>query len=353
MKNIKYILILGIVIILLFFFFKNVNFSEVFESISSVNLLYPVVFFLGLYLQFFVRSYRWGLILKPHKNRISIFTLYNYTVIGFFLNVIVPGKIGEPAKGILLAGEEKISRSYGLASVVIERLIDTLMIILLFLISLFFIKDTTAPILLNLKKASFFLFPIIVFFFLLFYLFNTERAFVYVEKVIRFLSKALPLKIRERAVSFGLNFVKGLRLNLSFLNYVKLLFSSIVVWVFLIPFYWFLMQGFEFGANINMVEIVPYFSIIVLSASIPTPGMAGSFDFASKEVLSSSTYNVSISESVAYTMLAHFLILAVMIIPGMISFWIKGISLNTIRNMNAKKDEQNTNNNKTKKDEKT
>jgi len=341
MKYIKYILILGVVGILLFFFFRNVNFREVYDSISTINPIYPIVFLLGLYVQFFIRGYRWGLILYPHKNRIPILTLYHYTVIGFFLDTIAPGKIGEPAKGILLAKEENIGRSYGLASVVLERLIDSLMIVLIFLVSLFFIKDSTSPLLMNLKNASFFIFPIIVLFFLLFYLLNTERAFVYVEKIIRFLSKALPHKIRERAVSFGLNFVKGLRLNLSFLNYVKLLLSSIVVWVFLIPFYWFLMQGFEFGLHISMVETIPYFSIIVLSAAIPTPGMAGSFDIASKEVLRSSTYNVHVSEAVAYTVLAHFLILVVMIIPGLVSFWVKGISMKTIRNIKSKKDEQN------------
>jgi glycosyltransferase 2 family protein len=341
MKYIKYILIFGIVGVLLFFFFKNVEFSKVFDSISSINLIYPTVFLLGLYAQFYIRGYRWGLLLKPHKNRIPMLTLYNYTVIGFFLNVIVPGKIGEPARGILLAGEEKISRSYGLASVVLERLIDSLMIVLLFLTSLFFIKDATSPLLMDLKKTSFFIFPIILLFFLLFYFLNTEKAFIYVEKIVRFFSKALPHRLRERAVSFGLNFVKGLRLNLSFLNYVKLLFSSIVVWVFLIPFYWFLMQGFDFGGNISIVESIPYFSIIVLSAAVPTPGMAGSLDFASREALSSSTYNVPTNDAVAYTVLAHFLILLVMIIPGLISFWMKGISMNTIREIKNKREDQN------------
>ena len=343
MKYVKYILILGIVGILLFFFFRNVDFRQVFDSISSINLIYPVVFILGLYVQFFFRGYRWGLILKPHKNRIPIMTLYHYTVIGFFLNVIVPGKVGEPARGILLAGEEKIGRSYGLASVVLERLIDSLMVVLLFLISLFFIKDTTSPLFVNLRKTSFYIIPIILLFFLLFYFLNTERAFVYVEKTVRFLSRLLPQRMRERAISFGLNFVKGLRLNLSFLNYVKLLLSSIVVWVFLIPFYWFLMQGFEFGSNIGMMESIPYFSIIVLSAAIPTPGMAGSFDIASREVLMSSAYNVHINEAVAYTMLAHFLILLVMIIPGLISSGVKGISLATIRQIKSKKVEPNSN----------
>jgi len=270
-------------------------------------------------------------------------TLYHYTVIGFFLDAIIPGKIGEPAKGILLAKEENIGRSVGLASVVLERLIDTLMIALFFLVSLFFIRDTTSPLLLKLKIAAYFIFPILVLFLLLFYFLNTEKAFVYVAKIIRFLAKVLPHKTRERAVSFGLNFVKGLRLNLSFLNYMKLLVSSIVVWLFLVPFYWFLMQGFEFGPGISMMETIPYFSIIVLSAAVPTPGMAGSFDIASKQVLISSTYNVHLNEAVAYTVLAHFLILVVMVIPGVISFWAKGISMKTIRNITSKRDEQKIN----------
>jgi len=61
----------------------------------------------------------------------SLLTLYNYTAIGFFLNLL-PGRLGEPVRGILLAREEKIDKSYGLASVVVERMIDFLMMILIF-----------------------------------------------------------------------------------------------------------------------------------------------------------------------------------------------------------------------------
>jgi uncharacterized protein (TIRG00374 family) len=336
MKYIKILLVIAIVSILLFFFFKNVDFREVFTTLSSVRLIYPLVFLLGLYLQLFIRSYRWGIILKPHKDKIPLFTLYSYTMIGFLLNVMVPGKVGEAAKGILLAGEEKIGRSYGLASVVLERLIDSFMIVLLFLTSLFFIRDTRSPLLISLKKASFFIFPLILCFFLLFYLLNTGRVFFYVERIIRWLAKLLPHKIRERAVSFGLNFVKGLRLNLSFSNYVKLLFSSIVVWVFLIPFYWFLMQGFKFGPNTTILETIPYFSMLVVSAAVPTPGMAGSFDIVSREVLMSSIYKAHINEAVAYTVLAHFLILVVMVIPGIVAFWMKGVNIKTIRKLKSK-----------------
>ncbi len=336
MRYLKILLILVIVFILLYFFFQNVDFGEVIRIIKGLNPLYPIVFFVGIYLQFFIRSYRWGILLKPHKEKIPIITLYNYTLIGFFISTLIPGRVGEPARGILLATEEKISRSYGLASVVLERLIDAMVVVLLFMVSLFFIRDIHSPLLTNLRKVSYFAFPIILLIFLLFYLINTDKAFAYVEKTIHFFSRVIPAKIRERVISFSLNFVKGLRLNLGIWDFIKLSLSSVMVWLFLIPFYWFLMQGFDFGANISVLETVPYFGILVAAAAVPTPGMAGSFDAGSRHALEQ-LYGVSTNPAAAYTILVHFLIIMVIVIFGLVALWTKGVNLKTIRHLKDKR----------------
>ncbi len=336
MKYLKIVIIVGIVLVSMFFFLKNVDFAEVSRIISSINPIYPAVFLLGLYVQFYIRAYRWGLILKPHKAKIPIFTIYSFTVIGFFLNTIFPGKIGEAARGVLLAGEQKISRSYGLASVVLERLIDSLVMVLLFIISLFFIHERT-PLLNKLRTLSFFALPLIILVFLFFYFLNIPQVFAYVERFIIFISRLVPSRLRERAVSFGLKFVKGLRLNLSPLDSIKLLIASMIVWAFLIPFYWLLMKGFDFGANLSPVEAMPYFFVVAASASIPTPGMAGSFDAASRLALQE-LYNADTNPAAAFTILCHFLILVIMVVPGFLAFWMKGINLNTIRSIKNKTD---------------
>jgi uncharacterized protein (TIRG00374 family) len=339
MKYAKILLIIALIAVLLFFFLKNVSFKEVYNIISSVNLVYPIVFLLGLYAQFYVRAYRWGLILKTHKDNIPLFTLYSYTVIGFFLSSLIPGKVGEPAKGILLAGEEKISRSYGLASVVLERLIDMLMMFLLFIISLFFIDDSISPLLVKLKTIAYFALPVLLFILILFFLLNTGKVFNYVERIIRLFARVLPVRLRERATAFALNFVKGLRLDLSFFGFVKLFFASLMVWLFLIPFYWFLMKGFDFGADITLFETIPYFCVIVASAAIPTPGMAGSFDAASRLGLEE-LCGAATNPAAAYTILAHFLILMVMVIPGSVAAWRKGISMQTIKEIKNSKEKK-------------
>lgn len=340
MKYIKILLIVGLVALLFVFFLQNVDFAKVIKIISSVNWFYPIVFLAGLYIQFYVRAYRWTLLIKTHAQKTPIMSFYHYTTIGFFLSTLLPGKVGEPAKGILLANELKFSRSYGLASVVLERMIDMAMVVFLFMISLLFMKSDQSPLLNDLKTVSYFAMPIFLFFFLLFYLINTKHLFGHVERLIRFLARLVPARFRERLISFAINFVKGLRLDLGILDFFKLLAASLLVWVSLVPFYWILMQGFEFGAGIGIIESVSYFCIIVASAAIPTPGMAGSFDAASKHALLK-LYGVGVNAAAAYTLLAHFLILITMLLPGFISFWLKGIHFQTIKDI--KKQQKNKN----------
>lgn len=338
MKYVKILLIVGLVALLFVFFLQNVDFGKVIEIISSVNWIYPIVFLLGLYIQFYIRAFRWTLLLKTHAQKTPIMSFYHYTTIGFFLSTLLPGKVGEPAKGILLANELKISRSYGLASVVLERMIDMAMVVFLFMISLLFMDIEQLPLLKDLKTVSYFAMPVFIFFFLLFYLINTKHLFGHMERLIRFLARLVPSRFRERLIASALTFVKGLRLELGLWDFIKLLLSSLMVWVSLVPFYWFLMQGFEFGSRIGILESVSYFCIIVASAAIPTPGMAGSFDAASKHALLK-LYGVGIDPAAAYTLLAHFLILITMLLPGFISFSLKGLHFKTIKNI--KKQQEN------------
>ncbi len=335
MKYFKLILILALIILLLAIFFKDADFGKVFNEIKNINPIYPLLFILGIFINMIVRSYRWGLILKQYKKKISLKTLINFTAIGFFINFL-PGRVGEIARGILIARKEKINQSYGLASVIIERLIDVLMVVILFLVSLSFIRDNNTPFMMNLKKISYFMLPIIVFVFLLFYFINSKKIFSYVEKTICFLAKILPHKFREKAVNFMLNFIKGLRLNLRFVDFLKLFLSSLLVWIVLIPFYWILMKGFDI--NVSLFETIPFFSITVIAAAIPTPGMAGSLDAGAKLGLIA-LFKVTESTAVAYTLVFHFLILLLITIFGLISLWMQGLNFKMIKNIKDKKNE--------------
>lgn len=345
MKYLKFALVLVLVFVLLYFFFQNVEFEKVLDIIKNVNLLYIFVFIAGLYTQFFIRAYRWGILFRPIKKSISIMNLYHYSFIGMFINTLIPGRIGEPARGILIAREEGLETGSGLATIVIERMIDSMMIVSLFFISLLFIDSSNSALLEKLKSGGQIFLPVMASVFIMFYLINIPVIFTFVEKALRFVMRVVPENSREKVTDFSLNFIKGLKLKLGFIDSLKLFFSSVLVWVYLIPFYWYLMQGFKFGSSISLLGTIPYFSLIVLSAAIPTPGMAGSLDAASKHGLlelyknSAGQSVVSINEAAAFTLLVHVLIILVIVIPGFISFSSKGLKMSSIKKVGEKKDE--------------
>ncbi len=340
MKIARFLILIIIVVLLLYFFFNNLNFEEIAKILSDVNPLYLLIFITGLYLQFFIRAYRWRIILSSSGVKPGVFSLYNYIVIGFFINTIMPGRIGEIARGVLVAGEDDITRSRGLSSIVMERLIDTLMIILIFFSSLIFLDQNNSPIFSDLKKGAMILLPAVLILFILFYLVNLKKMERFTEAVIRFVIWPVPSKYKEKVKSAVIGFLKGLKLNLSFTAYLKLLVSSVLVWLWLIPFYWILMKGFRFGNYVSLIETVPYFSIIVISAAVPTPGMTGSLDAASKYGLIELYRGKGITqnEAGAYTILVHFLILLVIAVPGIIALKMKGLKIKALLGIN-KKDE--------------
>ena len=172
MKYLKIFIVLAVVILLFSFFFKNVDFASVARIIKNLNPLYPIVFIFGTVFQFFVRAYRWGIILEPYKQKIPIMSLYNYTVIGFFFNVIPGGRIGEAARGFLLAQREKISKSAALATVVLERIMDIFTMILLLLLSIHLLNYEPTQFLLQMRRISMILLIIVVLIMVLFYLIN-------------------------------------------------------------------------------------------------------------------------------------------------------------------------------------
>ncbi|MCK5005690.1 MAG: flippase-like domain-containing protein, partial [Candidatus Aminicenantes bacterium] len=186
MKYLKFIIVLILVFILLYFFFQNVEFKLVINIIKNVNPLYIIIFLAGLYTQFFIRAYRWGILFRPFKKSISILNLYHYSFIGMFINTLIPGRIGEPARGILIAREEGLESGSGLATIVIERMIDSLMIVVLFFTSLLFIDSSNSVLLEKLKSGGVIFLPLVISVFVMFYLINIPGIFNIVERILRF-----------------------------------------------------------------------------------------------------------------------------------------------------------------------
>ncbi len=81
-----------------------------------------------------VRAWRWRYLLAPLRRGIGMYNLTSTTMIGFMISFLVPFRVGEVVRPVLLARREKVNTGAAIATIALERLLDTLTVMTLFLV---------------------------------------------------------------------------------------------------------------------------------------------------------------------------------------------------------------------------
>lgn len=84
-----------------------------------------------------LRAARWRIMLDPMKSRIGFYNLFSTVSIGYMVTMLLPGRIGEVLRPVMLARRERISVSGTLATVFLERILDGICILALVVVYLF------------------------------------------------------------------------------------------------------------------------------------------------------------------------------------------------------------------------
>ena len=93
---------------------------------------------LVLALQAWVRSARWAWLIRTCAGiRIGIARVIDAMLLGYFVNAVMPGRLGEVARALVVARRESVAFSAVAASVVVERAIDVMALTALAAIALF------------------------------------------------------------------------------------------------------------------------------------------------------------------------------------------------------------------------
>lgn len=107
---------------------RNVEWARLLDGVRQVRRVpfaAAVTAALGTYV---VMAYRWRVLLL---DSVSVADAFDFTMIGFLTGLIVPQRLGDVAKVVLLAKRVGISRAMVLGSVLLERLSDVVMLLLL------------------------------------------------------------------------------------------------------------------------------------------------------------------------------------------------------------------------------
>ncbi len=327
-------IILVLTAVFLYLFIKSVNWKEALSHLSDVKIGLLILLVLIFPLNYLSRGFRWHFLLKDEKPNTSLYNRFAAYVIGFTMIFIFPARIGELARPLYLAQKEGMRKGFVLGTAVVERIFD--IFTMCFLLGFFLVFRPLSSTLTgegsevysNLQIWGIIAFGIasaVLTVSLMLYFFK-EKTF----SVIKFFLKPLPKKFSDKIFNIFDEFVEGLKFFHSPKNFIMFILLSFLVWLGIIFFFWLFVR--VFGVNIPYFALFPYVFMVMVGASIPTPGMIGGYHWLSQLGLTA-LFGVDPDLAGGMTVVMHFFQLVLTCLMGFVILWKEGISLLQMKKM--------------------
>lgn len=318
----------------LFLFFRKVDWAEVLRSLAEVD---PFLFALSVPLgaaHFLTRALRWKFLLSPEKRDVRYGTLVAANAVGFTVNMLFPGRVGEVVKPLYAARKEGLRSGYAVGTIVVERVFD--MFTMCSLLALFLLARPLYAGRLPLSPEAFgslafwgkvgaavsigLLAIITALYFL------KDRAAALVARLLR----RAPEKFAGQVLTLLREFIEGLRCFRTAGSLGLLFLLSLLVWMGIVVYYWVFILAYRVPAP--FVLVIPYVFLTGVGASIPTPGMVGGYDYFSRLGLTL-LLGLGTGRAVALTLVSHAVQVVVTCLIGYVILAKEGLSLFQIRRM--------------------
>jgi hypothetical protein len=302
-------LIFGIVlgIVLIYFSVRGINFNEIISHLKKIHLGYAGLSLFFIILMQALRSYRWGVILQPME-KISEFTLFAVTSVGFLAIAAIPARIGELARPYLIAKKSSIKMSSALGTIIVERVLDSLAVLTM-TFAVLILQDL--PSWMIKSGILFFIVTMLVIACMVGLILRRERAVKIIDRILRW----LPGKPAQKVNHVIHHFIDGFQVITDVNRLLYLLLLSAVVWLVDVAAIYTLLLAF--GFNLPVLAAFVVMVILIAGIAIPTaPGFIGNWHYAC--ILGLSLFGIAKPEGFSFALVYHFLSMIIVIILGAI-----------------------------------
>jgi uncharacterized protein (TIRG00374 family) len=211
-------------------------------------------------------------------------------------NNIYPARAGEVIRAYVLRRKEGVSISASLATIIVERVFDGLVMLVFVFIGLPFTPMPTWLQQMVIASSILFIGALAVFFFMAARQDIAER--LYNWGIDRF----VPGRFREKVRGLADRFMTGLDSLRSVKDVGMLFTTSVVIWLAETVKYWFVMHAFDFTVPFWVLMLMN--GIVNLATTIPSsPGYVGTFDAPGIEILT--VFGVARDMAAGYTLVLH------------------------------------------------
>ena len=313
-KILKFLIFFTLGIFIFWLIYKDQDIERIKSVLKNeVNYFWIVVsLFIGL-ISHISRTLRWGLMIEPigHKPRFA--NTFMAVMIGYLMNMAFP-RMGEISRCGVLARYEKISFTKLFGTVVAERLIDVVSLLLLLLIVILSQFGQMIDFLqrnpeIQSKLTSLFSSPILII-----------AVVGFIVLAYSFRNAFKQTTVFKKVVGILYNFKEGFISIRSIKRKGWFWFHSAFIWFCYYLMLYSIFFAFDFTSGLNPIAGLTTFVFASFGMVAPVQGGIGAWHFMAIEGLT--LYGVAYENSVIFAFVAHTSMTVMIIAVGLISMLI-------------------------------
>lgn len=270
MKRYKALGILLSVVLLVVVLYRA-DLSKVAAALRGADYRYLPLVVLIYLTSFLLRSWRWEILLRPVKPGIGFSRLFSTIIIGWTTNNLLPARVGELVRAYLIGKRESISKSASLATIVVERILDSFILLTFLFASMLLLANPMETLSFGLYVLAAFILILVI---LAFMTFKNDLALVYFKKFTRI----LPDRFSASAIRLFESFLKGLASLRDARLTLKGLTLTGGLWSIEALVYYLILRSF--GLILPIYAATVLLAVVNIGVILPSaPGALGTFQF--------------------------------------------------------------------------
>lgn len=308
------------------------KFVAVFSNVSWSWLTLAMALILATYVG---RAMRWEVMLRPLTKQVQLWSLVVATCIGFTA-VVLFGRAGEPVRPYLIARKEGVSFSSQVAAWLVERILDLLMVLLIFGIALTQVSRSgiqPGPHIRSALQAAGLLAGITGALSLALLLGLRHFRGSVRTRLMASLS-FLPDALQQRVSRFLSAFEEGMQ-STQRQSYVWLLVAyTIIEWLVVAGSFFCVFRAFPATAGMRITDVIIALGFVAFGSVLQIPGVGGGMQIATVLVLTE-LYGVSLEEASGIALVLWIITFVVIVPLGLAMAFHEGIKWRSLRNIDS------------------
>lgn len=325
-RFVKFLIGLLISLLGLWYALHEFNWSDFVGVLKYVNYWYLAAAIAIQFLTIVIRAIRWQWLLLP-INKLPVNALSEATMIGYFGNMVLPLRIGEVLRAYVVANKFNMSISKILGTLVIDRILDMLALMVL---AIFFLFNSE---LLNVPQWIVVISIIITItlFVALIYLGSKNINFPKIKSKYNVLNT----KVGARIFDIITNLLSGLTVLTKTPKKIGVYSFIVLLWSLYFLSFWLMVKAVNF--DIDIIGSGVLYVMLTIAISIPAaPGYVGTYHATCVAVLTN-IYNIDLSASQAFAIISHATIFIPFVIVGAIIFVKNSLNFSKIKSLEMSK----------------